>query len=152
MVALVRQISKEFGKPRFIITDHGPQFRRQFRSSMGNTGITPVQARVRAPYLNGKIERAFRTVRVWWRLVLTGLRQGGPQRRLDIFGNWFNERRPHSALHGLTPQEARAGRCLPAPVRIRARDQLHPRIKTRRGHYLGDPRLPVIEISVQRVA
>ena len=46
MVALVRRVVREFGKPRFVITDHGPQFRRQFRTAMENMGIIPVQARV----------------------------------------------------------------------------------------------------------
>jgi putative transposase len=152
MAALVRRVVKQFGKPRFVITDHGTQFRRPFRSAIQKMGIIPVQARVRAPYLNGKIERAFRTFRVWWRLVLTGLTQRGIQRRLDDFGAWFNEHRPHSALQGRTPQEAWEGRILPEPVPIRARDQLQPQIEIRRRHYHGDPRLPVIEISVRLAA
>ena len=152
MVALVGRVAKEFGKPRFIITDHGPQFRQQFRSAMEGMGIIPVQARVRAPYLNGKIERALRTFRLWWRLVLTGLTQSAIQHRLDDFRAWFNEYRSHSALHGLTPQEAWEGHCLPKPVPIRARDQLQPQIEIRRKHYRGDPRLPIIEISVRLAA
>jgi len=152
MAALVRRLTKQFDKPRFVITDHGTQFRRQFRTAMRKTGIIPVQARVRAPYLNGKIERAFRTLRIWWRLVLTGLTQRGIQRRLDEFGAWFNEHRPHSALHGLMPQEAWEGRILPEPVPIHARDQLRPQIEVRGRHYRGDPRLPVIGVSVRLAA
>jgi transposase InsO family protein len=64
MAALVRRAAKHFGKPRLVITDHGTQFRRQFRSAMKKMGIIPVQTRIRAPYLNGKIERAFRTFRI----------------------------------------------------------------------------------------
>jgi hypothetical protein len=119
---------------------------------MKNMGIIPVQARVRAPWLNGKIERTFRPFRVRWRLVLTGLTQRGIQRRIDEFGDWLNEHRPHSALHGLTPQDAWEGRCLPKPIPIRARDRLQPQIEVRRRHYRGDPRLPVIEISVRLAA
>ena len=152
MAALVRRVAKEFGKPRFVITDHGTQFRRQFRTAMKKAGIIAVQARVRAPYLNGKIERVFRTFRVWWRLVLAGLTQRGIQRRIEEFRAWFNEHRAHSALHGRTPQEAWEGRCLPKPVAIRARDQLRPQIEVRRRHYRGDPRLPVLEISVKLAA
>jgi len=152
MVALVRRVARRFGKPRFVLTDHGTQFRRQFRSAMKQMGIIPVQARVRAPYLNGKIERAFRTFRIWWRLVLTGLTDKGIQRRLDDFGTWLNEHRPHSALHGRTPREAWEGYVLPEPVSIRARDRLGPQIEIRRRHYHGDPRLPVIEISVRLAA
>jgi transposase InsO family protein len=152
MAALVRRVAKQFGKPRFVITDHGTQFRRQFRTAMKKTGIIAVQARVRAPFLNGKIERAFRTFRIWWRLVLTGLTQRGIQRRLDHFEAWFNKHRPHSALQGRTPQEAWEGRVLPEPVPIRARDQLQPQSEIRRRHYRGDPRLPVVEISVRLAA
>ena len=42
MAALVRRIATELGKPRFVITDHGPQFRRQFRYAMKKMGIIPV--------------------------------------------------------------------------------------------------------------
>ena len=152
MAVLVRRMVKEFGKPRFVITDHGPQFRWQFRCAMKKTGIIAVQGRVRAPYLNGKLGRAFRTFRVWWRLVLTGLTQRGIQRRLDHFGAWFNEHRAHSALHGRTPQEAWDGRSLAKPIHIRARNQLQPQIEVRRRHYRDDPRLPVLEISVRLAA
>jgi len=152
MASLVRRMVKEFGKPRFVITDHGAQFRQQFRTAMKKAGIIPVQARVRAPYLNGKLERAFRTFRVWWRLVLTGLKERGIQRRLDEFGVWFNEYRPHSALQGRTPREAWEGRVLPEPVPIRARDRLDPQIEVCRRHYPGDPRLPIVEISVRLAA
>jgi len=152
MVALVRSVAREFGKPRFVLTDHGPQFRRQFRSAVRDRGIIPVQARVRAPYLNGKIERAFRTLRVWWRLVLTGLTKRSIQRRMDDFKDWFNQVRPHSALGGLTPQEAWEGRSLPEPVPIRARDRLQPEIAIRRRHHHSDPRLPIVDLSVQLAA
>jgi len=83
---------------------------------------------------------------------LTGLTEKGIQRRLDDFGAWFNEHRPHSALHGRTPQEAWDGHDLPTPVPIRARDQLQPQIEIRRRHYHGDPRLPIIDISVRLAA
>jgi len=53
MAAPVRRVAQQFGKPRFVITDHGRQFQRHFRTAMRKTGITCVQARVRAPYLSG---------------------------------------------------------------------------------------------------
>ena len=74
------------------------------------------------------------------------------KKRLDHFGDWFNERRVHSALQGRTPQEAWEGRVLPAPVPIRARDQLQPQIEIQRRHYHGDLRLPVIDMSVRLAA
>jgi hypothetical protein len=44
------------------------------------------------------------------------------------------------------------GRILPESAPIRARDQLQPQIEICRRHYRGDPRLPVIEISVKLAA
>jgi hypothetical protein len=55
-------------------------------------------------------------------------------------------------LQGRTPQEAWEGRILPEPVPIRARDQLQQQIGIQRRHYRGDPRLPIIEISVRLAA
>ena len=151
MAALVRRMVKEFGRPRFVITDHGTQFRQQFRFAMKKIGIIPVQARVGAPFLNGKTERAFQTFRVWWRLVPTGLTTQSIQRRLNDLGAWYNEHRPHRALHGRAPKAAWEGHVLPTPVLIRARDELQPQIEVRRRSH-GDPRLPVPEISVRLAA
>ncbi len=52
IAALVRRKIKEYGKPRFIITDHGTQFRRTFHQTMKQLKIKHVRGRVRAPYLN----------------------------------------------------------------------------------------------------
>jgi hypothetical protein len=49
-------------------------------------------------------------------------------------------------------ERMRQGRCLPTPIPIRARDQRQPQIEILRRHYLGDPRLPIIEISVRLAA
>ena len=40
MTALVCRAAKQFGRPRFVITDHGTQFRRQFRMAMTKAGIS----------------------------------------------------------------------------------------------------------------
>jgi transposase InsO family protein len=67
LVALVRNAIAEHGLnfrgPHFIITDHGCQFRRQFKAAMKRMGIQHVQGRVRQPFLNGKVERLFRSFR-----------------------------------------------------------------------------------------
>ena len=149
---LVRRASKKYGRPRFIITDHGPQFRRQFRASMKKLGVQVVQGRVRAPYLNGKMERLFRTFRLWWRWVLPGLTRKGIQRQLDNFRHWYNDFRPHSALQTITPNEAWEGHSLPRPIPIRTSDAVKSDINIRRLRCRGDPRLPVIEIAVRRAA
>jgi transposase InsO family protein len=152
LARLVRCAVGESGKLHFLITDHGTQFHRKFHAAMGKLHIRQVKGRVRAPYLNGKIERAFRTFRVWWSMVLCGLTRRGMQRRLDNYRHWYNQHRPHSALRGLTPQEAWEGVAPSEPFAFRQRDPVKPHIDIRRASCRGDPRLPVIRITVQRAA
>jgi len=91
---------------RFLITDHGSQFRKQFKQSVEAMGITQVKGRVRQPNFNGKVERVFRTFREWFRLALLPLSEQAIQRRLDTWKIWYNTMCSHSSLGYLTPQEA----------------------------------------------
>ncbi len=92
--------------------------------------IRHVRGRVRAPFLNGKIERFFRTFKLWWRPVFAGGKVRKMQRRLDSFVNWHNMCRPHSKLGVLTPDEAWRGKTRPKPIPIRSRDGPNIRIET----------------------
>jgi len=81
--------------------------------------IRHVRGKVRAPFLNGKCERFFRTFRIWWRLVLCGRSAASVQRRINDYAFWYNNYRLHSALGVLTPNEAwdgQAGRNADTPV------------------------------------
>ena len=111
-----------------------------------------MRARVRTPYLNGKLERAFRTFKLWWRVILPACTCRGLQRRLDAYEHWYNQHRPHSALGVLTPQEVWEGRTAPPPVPIRAADPHRVRINVSRHACRGDPRLRIVHITVQRQA
>ena len=74
MGALVRRTVGQSGKPRFLIVDHGCQFRTRFRTYVENTlGITPVSGKVRTYTFNGKAERFFRK-RLWGHLAGIALR------------------------------------------------------------------------------
>jgi putative transposase len=152
MARLVHHAVNQNGQPRFLITDHGAQFRKQFHAAMKRKGVIHVQGRVRAPYLNGKIERVFRTFKIWWRVILTGFTLRHVQHRLDHYRHWYNHHRPHSALRGLTPEEAWNGQSLPAAQSFRAGEPLKPHIRIRRVHCRGDPHLPVVEIALRKAA
>ncbi|MGC8541311.1 MAG: transposase [Phycisphaerae bacterium] len=165
MAALVRGTAGRHGRPQFIITDNGGQFRKQFGKAMHRQHIRHVHTRVRAPFLNGKIERFFRTFKLWQRLTLFGLAAWSIQCRLDNFADWYNAKRPHSALGHLTPAEAWAssalptqnprlpsGLQLPQPAPIRARDGPNIQIQIARRNYLNDPHLPIIEINLRKAA
>ena len=88
-----------------LIADHGTQFRKKFHAAMTRQNIHHVRSRVRTPYLNGKVERAFRTFKLWWRVILCGMNHAQIQRRLNDYQHWYNHHRPHSAIEGRTPDE-----------------------------------------------
>jgi putative transposase len=144
---LVRHTAKQHGTPRFLITDHGGQFRKRFGAHLADMGITLIHGPVRAPFFNGKVERAFRTFRLWWRLVLIGLTPRGIQRRLEAYRHWYNACRPHSALGGRTPEAAWRGWRWPPPVALRANDPRKFTLEVGRTYCRGDPRLPILHIT-----
>lgn len=152
LTRLVLVTTRRQGSPRFIITDRGTQFRSRFHAAITKLNIHHVKGRVRAPYLSGKVERSFRTLRLWWRSIHCGLNRKHVQRQLNNYAQWYNEHRPHGALNGLTAKEAWEGFELPQPIPVRQRDVVKPRIELRRIHCRGDPHLPVIRVAVRRAA
>lgn len=52
--------------PRFLITDHGSQFRESFADLVHalNIGIDVIRGPVQRPQFNGKIERFFRSIKL----------------------------------------------------------------------------------------
>ena len=152
MAALVRSAAARHGSPKFLITDNGSQFRRRFSKALRKYKIRHVRTRVRSPFMNGKIERFFRTFKLWQRLTLMAATAGGIQRRLDVFASWYNTCRPHSALGSRTPEEAFTGGKSPKPIAYRTRDGPNIQIQIARRHYRGDPRLPIVDIQVRKAA
>ena len=154
MAALVRQTVETHGKPRFLVTDRGCQFRGRFHGYVETIlGISHVRGKVRSWTFNGKVERFFRTLKLWWRLSLFGwaLNKAGiavrMQARLDGFQDWYNTRRVHQALGGSTPEQAWTESGPPVAVTLRARDP-QPEIRILRHRYRGDPHLPDLEIEI----
>jgi hypothetical protein len=105
-----------------------------------------------APYLNGKIERSFKTLRLYWRLILCRNSTASVQRRLNHYRHWYNIHRPHSALGVLTPDEAWRQKPAPTAVPIRARDGAHYHFHVAMRNCRGDPGLPVFQITVRKAA
>ena len=152
VIAVLQESVRVYGQPKFLITDHGCQFRTVFKQAVGLMGITPIQGRVRQPNFNGKVERFFRTFRGWQRLQLLpmSIHFIGEKVRGRGFQGWYNEHRPHAAhgVHGLTPEEVWRGAEPIEPISFRARDQESPTIQVKRRSCRGDPSLPMIEIKV----
>lgn len=69
-LVLVRRTVQQHGKPSYMMTDNGCQFRQRFKEGIeSKLGIKLVQGPVRSPHWNGKVERVFRTFRLWWCVV-----------------------------------------------------------------------------------
>ncbi|MHB1767677.1 MAG: transposase [Phycisphaerae bacterium] len=152
MAALVKNATVRHGKPNFIITDNGSQFRKRFGKALRRQRIRHIHTRVRSPFLNGRMERFFRSLKLWQRLTLMVATAGGIQSRLDSFAAWYNTCRPHSALGFRTPEEAYGGKTLPNPIAYRTRDGPTVEIQVARRRFRDDPHLPAPEITVRRAA
>jgi len=152
MLALVRAAIREFGAPRFLVTDHGTQFRSRFRQAVKRKGVAHVQGRVRSCQFNGKLERWVRTFRIWQRVTLFAWRLPSIQRKLDIYREWYNHERPIFGLGCRTPDELWAGAACPAQaaVPLRETDPLKPALDIHRFAYRGDPNLIQLAIRIVR--
>lgn len=152
IVDLLRQSVDSFGAPRFLVTDHGPIFRKRFKKALNGTPTTLVKGKVYSPEFNGKAERWFRTLKLWQRISLLFCSVGRVQQRLDAHRDWYNQVRCHQALAGRTPEEAWNGSSRPPPQPILECDPLKPAVEIRVERFRGDKDLPVVKIDVNRDA
>ena len=102
-------------------------FEVNFERNLRALGVRPITARPFHPQTCGKIERFHQTLKAWLRRhaprcgTITEL-----QAALDRFAAYYNHRRPHRALRGVTPYErftatptnAPTGTPLPAPIQL----------------------------------
>jgi putative transposase len=104
--------------PRYIVTDHGRQFDcRSFKRWSKRRGIRPRYGRLGEPASICIVERFIRSLKqeCTRRLTLVPLAHGTMRRELERYAKWYNRNRPHTHLHGRTPQQAFDG--LPPPRR-----------------------------------
>lgn len=151
MIGLLRQTVRHIGAPRFLVTDHGPIFRKRFRRAVERHHTTLVKGRVYSPEFNGKAERWFRALKLWQRIGILFCSAGRVQQRLDAHRDWYNSVRCHQGLEGRTPDEVWDGSTRPPPQPILDRDPLKPAIELRIEGFRGDANLPVVRIEVIRV-
>ncbi|MAX25178.1 MAG: hypothetical protein CMJ19_11810 [Phycisphaeraceae bacterium] len=151
LLRLVGKTSTQYGTPRRLITDHGSEFQKQFKDGLNELGIKHIRGPVRMPNFNGKIERFFRTLRIWQRSVWLLPKHQNLQKRLVSFQLWYNQYRYHQSLDGLTPDEAWDCFEPEEPIPIRSADwPSHPHIRIQRSRFKDDAHLPVIKITVTR--
>ena len=89
-----------------IVHDHGSQFlSREWRLFVKTVGVTDIKTRVAHPQPNGLLERLHRTHREEG-LIADDLREY--YQALEAMTSWahyYNNERPHSALHCLCPKD-----------------------------------------------
>jgi transposase InsO family protein len=108
-IAILRvlfDVIERFGKPHILRTDNGSQFHSMlFRFALVLLGIRQQFSKPGMPWMNGRIERLFGTLKE--RLNHFSLADfSGLQLALAEFRVQYNLLRPHQHLDGRTPHEA----------------------------------------------
>ncbi len=134
--------------PKFLISDHGSQFRRRFKEACDKQGIKHVRGQVRAWQINAKVERFFRTLKSWMRSTWMIPSTEGMQRRLNEYQIWYNEHRVHAAHKAHTPEDVIRG-VDPIPILYTVHGGIKPEIRVKRQSARGDPKLFRLEIKAR---
>jgi len=106
-IALLKSGIFEYGKPKSVMTDHGPQFyanrkeakqeNTQFRIALDALGIKHYVAKINRPQTNGKVERFFLSYKTEYAT--------GSFNHIRDYIKHYNEERLHMSLHYKTPKE-----------------------------------------------
>jgi transposase InsO family protein len=87
-----------------ILTDNGASYcSRAYATRLAELGIRHSRTRVRRPQTNGKAERFIGTLLTEWAYVRPYRTNLDRLRRLPHFIDFYNRRRPHTALDGRSP-------------------------------------------------
>jgi transposase InsO family protein len=109
MEALARGIA-EYGAPREVLTDQGRQYvswrgQTEFAEELRRQGIQHLKSRPHHPETLGKIERFWKTL--WEEFLSRTLfaDYADCERRIKLFVQAYNFRRPHQGIGGLVPAD-----------------------------------------------
>lgn len=109
MEALSRAIA-DYGTPREVLTDQGRQYtawrgQTEFEEELKRQGIRHIKSRAHHPETLGKIERFWKTL--WEELLSRTVFADFEdcQRRVGLFVQAYNFRRPHQGIGGLVPAD-----------------------------------------------
>ena len=148
VLRLLRTTFDTYGPCRFLVTDHGCQFRKRFKDAIRERfGVTLIKGRVQSCTMNGKCERFFKTLKWWQRIKLLFASERSIRKKLDAYKRWFNTARPMWTLGMKTPEETWNGTELVEPVLTAEKDPIKPAISVTKENFEGDPLLPVFRID-----
>ncbi|MCI2421418.1 integrase core domain-containing protein [Saccharopolyspora sp. K220] len=113
---------------KYLIRDRDSRYTAAFDAVLADSGIAITKTGIRVPRMNATMERWIRTCRTELLDRTLILNQAHLVHALREYESFYNEHRPHPALHSAAPQ-----RPLPAPItepdrvshlNIRRRDRL----------------------------
>ncbi|MFC0105755.1 integrase core domain-containing protein [Kibdelosporangium aridum] len=96
---------------RYLIRDHDSKYTTAFDAVLADSGITTITTGIRMPRMNAIMERWIRTCRTELLDRTLIYNQRHLLHALHEYETFYNQHRPHRALHAAAPQRA-----LPAPI------------------------------------
>jgi transposase InsO family protein len=89
-----------------VLTDNGAAYKRQFDAAVEGLGARHKRTRPRRPQTNGKAERLIKTLIHEWAYARPYTTNRERADALPVFVDFYNRRRPHTALGGRSPLDA----------------------------------------------
>ena len=89
-----------------VLTDNGTNYKRQFDSAVERLGARHKRTRRYRPQTNGKAERFIKTLLDEWAYGRAYRTNRERADALPVFVDFYNRRRPHTALGGRSPLDA----------------------------------------------
>jgi transposase InsO family protein len=89
-----------------VLTDNGTNYKRQFDAAAERLGLRHKRTRPRRPQTNGKAERLIKTLIHEWAYARPYMTNRERADALPVFVDFYNRRRPHTALDGRSPLDA----------------------------------------------
>jgi transposase InsO family protein len=86
-----------------VLTDNGAAYKRQFDAAVEALGARHKRTRLYRPQTNGKAERFIKTLVGEWAYGRSYTTNGQRSAALPSFVDFYNRRRPHTALGGRSP-------------------------------------------------
>jgi transposase InsO family protein len=123
VVAVFLHAADQHGPPGTLLTDNGAVFtaaprhgRCALETELGTLGITHARSRPYHPQTCGKVERFHQTLKRWLARHDPAATTADLQTQLDTFRGYYNQTRPHRALHRRTPASAYTARPKAVPI------------------------------------
>jgi putative transposase len=114
-ITAITKAFRAYGAPALVLSDNGVAFTHRrhnpasvsrFAETVRDWGARPINSTPYHPQTCGKVERHHQTLKKWLHHQPPPTTLADLQTLLDTYREHYNTRRPHSALHRVTPHHA----------------------------------------------